>query len=149
MTSSVTFRGNVGHAWSTFTGTASSYLKRAYASWIDVLTWSLWPLTMYVVWRITHVGSGQTQVAGMDVIGFLLIGMIGLITWTATIWAGGYAIEHERAGGTLAAVLLTPASRVAVLAGYGIGGIVWLLPACAVVLICTNRRSRVAVRQRP
>jgi ABC-2 type transport system permease protein len=73
--------------------------------------------------------------------------MVGLITWSSSIWASGYAIENERAGGTAAALFLSPASRIAVIAGYGLGSFVWLLPSLGVVLLlalATGARFQIA-----
>ena len=143
----VAFRGAVGHFWATLLSTAGAHTTRSSAYLIDVLRVPLFPLIMYATWQITYAVSGQEQVAGMNVVGFLLVGMIGLIVWTATIWSGGYAIEYERAGGTVAALFLSPASRIAVIAGYGVGGVIWLLPAFVVVAVlglATGARLQVA-----
>ena len=133
--SAVALRGAPGHFWVTLLGTAGGYVKRANAYLVVVLPWVIGPAVMYATWRLTYAASGQDQVAGADVSGFLLVGMIGLNVWTATIWSSGYAIQHERQEGTVAALFLSPASRIAVVAGYGLGGIVWLLPAFAVVAL--------------
>lgn len=57
------------------------------------------------------------------------------MTWSSTIWSSGYAVEHERHEGTIAALFLSPASRVAVVAGYGLGAFVLSLPSLAVLAL--------------
>jgi ABC-2 type transport system permease protein len=143
----VTFRSASGQFWTVVVGTAAGYVKRSNAYLIDVLRWPLFPLIMYATWQLTYSVSGQDQIEGTSVSSFLLIGIIGMIVWSATIWAGGYAIEYERSGGTVAALFLSPASRIAVVAGYGIGGLIWLYPAFVVVAllgVATGARLQVA-----
>jgi ABC-2 type transport system permease protein len=134
-TAAVAFRGEWGHFWATLFGAAAGHIKRSNAYLIDIVRWPLFPLMLYATWQIGYTVSGQPEVAGTNAAGFLLVGIVGLIVWTATIWSGGYAIEYERSGGTAAALFLSPASRVAVVAGYGVGGMVWLCPALAVVAL--------------
>ncbi len=131
----VAFQSEAGHFWSVLWGSAVGYLKRSNAYLIDILRWPLFPLMLYATLQITYAASGRAEVAGANVPGFLLVGIVGLLVWGATIWAGGYAIEWERSTGTIAALLLSPASRVAVVLGYGLGGIVWLLPGFAMVAL--------------
>jgi ABC-2 type transport system permease protein len=90
---------------------------------------------LYATLQVAYAASGRAEVAGANVAGFLLVGIVGLLVWGATLWSGGYAIEWERSTGTIAALLLSPASRVAVVLGYGVGGLVWLLPGFAVVAL--------------
>ena len=134
-TSEVAFRGEPGRHWATVLATARSYISRINAYWIDVVRWPLYPLMLYATMRLTYSAAGRDTVAGANTSAFLLVGMFGLITWTATIWSSGYTLEFERSEGTIAALFLSPASRVAVILGYGLGGIVWLLPAVAVVTL--------------
>ena len=133
--STVEFRSATGHAWAALVATAGSYLQSSNAYLIDIIRWPLFPLILYATWQISYRVSGQTHIGGVEVAGFLLIGMVGQIVWTVTIWAGGYAIEYEREGGTAAALFLSPVSRAAVVAGYGVGGLIWALPALGVVAL--------------
>lgn len=148
----VAFQSEAGHFWSVLWGSAVGYLKRSNAYLIDILRWPLFPLMLYATLQITYAASGRAEVAGANVPGFLLVGIVGLLVWGATIWAGGYAIEWERSTGTIAALLLSPASRVAVVLGYGLGGIVWLLPGFAMVALlalATGARFDVATPLAP
>lgn len=125
--------GGAGHFWAVFAGTAVAQIKRSHTYLIDIVRWPLFPLMLYVTLRITYDAAGRQQVAGANTAGFLLVGTVGLLVWGATVWNGGYAIEWERSTGTIAALLLSPASRVAVVLGYGVGGTVWALPGFAMV----------------
>lgn len=141
------FVGPLAHLGAVVGATARSYLRRTNAYLIDVIRWPLGALIMFATWRLAYEVSGRGSVGGADAAGFLLVGTFGLITWTATIWSSGYAIEYERAEGTIAALFLSPASRVATIVGYGLGGFVWLLPALALVAalgVATGARLHVA-----
>ncbi len=143
----VTFYGPSGRLWAVLIATMRAYLKRSHAYLIDILRVPLYPLFTFATWRITYAVSGRGHVDGAAVSGFLLVGMLGMITWTSTIWSSGYAIEYERAEGTISALFLSPASRVAVIAGYGLGSFLWLAPSFAVVIalaLATGARLQVA-----
>ncbi len=144
---SVTFHGPAGQPWAVVRATVRAYLKRSHAYLIDILRVPLYPLFTFATWRITYAVSGRGHVDGAAVSGFLLVGMLGMITWTSTIWSSGYAIEYERAEGTIGALFLSPASRVAVIAGYGLGSFLWLAPSFAMVValaLATGARLQVA-----
>jgi ABC-2 type transport system permease protein len=139
--------GPAAHLRATVLATARGSVKRFNAYLIDVIRWPLFPLIAFATWRLTYAVSGHANVGGVDPSSFLLVGMIGLITWSATLWSGGYAIEHERYEGTIGALFMSPASRAAVVLGYGLGGFVWALPAFVVVTIlgfATGARLHVA-----
>jgi ABC-2 type transport system permease protein len=123
------------HLWAVVQATMQAYLKRFSAYLIELVRWPLSPLFMYATWRVTYEVSGRGHVNGATVSGFLLVGIFGLISWTSTVWASGYAIEFERHEGTSAALFLSPASRAAVVAGYGLGSFIWFLPSFAAVTV--------------
>jgi len=125
--------GPAAHLWATFVGTARAVVLRYSAYRIELIRAPLFPVLFFLTWRVTYDVAGQREVAGANVPGFLLVGMLGLMTWNATIWSSGYAIEHERQEGTVGALFLSPASRAAVVTGYGLGGFVWSLPSLAVL----------------
>lgn len=127
--------GPAAHYWQTLLWTAIVFVRRSNAYLIDVIRWPLYPLAIYATWRVGYAVAGRGEVGGVDAAGFLLIGMFGMITWTATVWGGGYALEYERYDGTIGALFLSPASRAAVIIGYGIGGLIWILPALIVVAL--------------
>lgn len=123
------FAGPLGQLCGVVGATARGFVSRSNAYLIDVIRWPLFPLIFFVMMRLTYSVSGQQTVDGLDVSAFLMIGMFGFITWSGTIWSSGYAIEYERSEGTAAALFLSPASRVAVIGGYGLGGFIWMLPS--------------------
>jgi ABC-2 type transport system permease protein len=127
--------------------TARSYLQQVSAYPIQLIRWPLGPLFTFATWRITYGAAGHGQVDGVSVSGFLLVGIFGLITWTSSIWSSGYAIQDERDSGTSGSLFLSPVSRAAVVAGYGVGSFVWFLPSFAVLLLLgslTGARLRIA-----
>jgi ABC-2 type transport system permease protein len=129
------FLGPWAHLWAVTLATAQAYLKRVSAYLIELVRWPLGPLFSFATWRVTYEVSGRSHVDGATASGFLLIGIFGLITWTSTVWASGYAIMYERHEGTSGALFLSPASRAAVVAGYGLGSFLWFLPSVAAVTL--------------
>lgn len=123
------------HIMAVMRATVRAYLKRFSAYAIELIRWPLGPLLTFAGWRITYSVAGRAHVDGASAAGFLLVGIFGLITWTSTLWSSGYAIEWERHEGTSPALFLSPASRAAVVAGYGVGSFVWFLPSFLCVLI--------------
>ena len=123
------FAGPYQHLWAVVKTTARGFVARSNAYWIDVIRWPLFPLVYFATMYLAYTASGRQTVGGVDTAAFLMVGMFAFITWSGTIWSSGYAVEYERSEGTIAALFLSPASRVAVIAGYGLGGFVWMLPA--------------------
>lgn len=143
---SVAYRSDPASFIATMMATARAYLQRSSAYVIELIRWPLGPLLTFAAWRITYGASGRAPVEGVTVSGFLLVGIFGMIIWTSSIWASGNAIEVERWSGTTASLFLTPASRVAVVTGYGIGSFIWFFPAfvaLAVVALVTGARFNV------
>ncbi len=139
----VTYRNPGAGFVATLLATSRAYLQRSSAYLIALIRWPLGPLFTFATWRVTYHAAGNGSVEGATVSGFLLVGVFGLITWTSSIWASGYAVEYERGEGTSASLFLTPASRAAVVAGYGLGSFVWFLPsfaALAFLAIVTGAR---------
>jgi ABC-2 type transport system permease protein len=131
----VTFRTGFARHGAAVFGTARRYAKGMNAYLIDVIRIPVWPLMLFATTRVTYAIAHRNVVDGVDASSFLLIGMIGMITWSSTIWSSGYALEAERYEGTSAALFLSPVSRVGVIAGYGLGSFIWLLPSFVVVII--------------
>jgi ABC-type multidrug transport system permease subunit len=134
-TSSVTFHTGFARHRAALLGTARRYAKGMNAYLIDVIRIPVWPLLLFATTRVTYSVAHRETVDGVGVSSFLLIGMVGMITWSSTIWSSGYALETERYEGTSAALFLSPVSRVGVIAGYGLGSFLWLLPSFLVVII--------------
>lgn len=141
------FAGPYRGTWAVIMATARGFVRRSNAYLIDILRWPVFPLIYYGVMRLVYSISGQRTVDGTDVAAFLLVGMFAFISWNGMIWSGGYAIEYERSEGTIAALFLSPVNRVAVIAGYGLGGFVWMAPSFVVVAllgVATGARFNVA-----
>jgi ABC-2 type transport system permease protein len=147
MVTAEAFAGPYRHLRAVVLTTARGFVARSNAYWIDVIRWPLFPLIYFATMYLAYTASGRETVGGVDVAAFLMVGMFAFITWSGTIWSSGYAVEYERSEGTIAALFLSPASRVAVIAGYGLGGFVWMLPAfVSMVLLglATGARFNVA-----
>ncbi|GAC1325307.1 MAG: hypothetical protein NVSMB22_15050 [Chloroflexota bacterium] len=129
------FLSERAHLWAVVLATTRAYLKRFSAYLIQLIRWPLGPLIMFVTFRITYSVSGRTHVDGATAAGFLFVGMIGMVMWTSTVWASGYALEFERYEGTSGALFLSPASRAAVVAGYGLGSFIWFLPSFVILVL--------------
>lgn len=113
--------------------TAEAEARRRVAYTIHIIRGPVFPALYYLTVLLAYRAAGRSVVAGVDVEGYLLVGTIGILLWSSNLWASGYAIEHERQEGTLLALLLTPASRSAVVLGYGLGDwAVWVLPSVVV-----------------
>lgn len=125
----------LAHLWATIRATAWRYVKTRYAYPIELLPWALTAFVSFAIWRITYAASGRDAVEGTPASAYLMIGLIGLGTWTSTIWSSGYTLEYERSEGTIGALFLAPASRAAVIAGYGLGSILWLAPSFIGILL--------------
>lgn len=139
--------GPIEHWANTILETARAEIKRHSAYVIDPLRWSVFPLLSYLTMWVSYDISGQPTVDGANTAGFLLIGMLGVLTWSSTIWSSGYAIENERSEGTINALFLSPASRFAVVLGYGLGSFFWLIPTAlllAVLAPLTDARFDIA-----
>jgi ABC-2 type transport system permease protein len=122
-----------GEWWQVVRSTSVASFKRMTAYIINVIRIPIFPaglfLTSYIAWN----AAGVETIDGVNVSGFLLAGMIGLICWSSSVWWSGSAIENERYEGTIAALFLTPASRVAVVFGHGLGGLLYMIPSFAVI----------------
>src|SRR5581483_6333220 len=109
--------------------TARGFLKRLSCYKIQIIRWPIGPILTFAVWRVMYGASGRTSVSGATLSGFLVTGVFGSILLSSSIWVSGYAIEWERDEGTSGSLFLSPASRSAVIAGYGLGAFVWFIPS--------------------
>lgn len=125
----------LAHRWAVLVATARTYfaILNSY-----VIQRARNPLTLalnFSTWRIAYSFTGHAHVNGATVSGFLLIGSFGNIIWFSTLWSSGFAIERARHEGTSGALFLSPASRPAVIVGYGLGALAMAVPAFVVVFI--------------
>lgn len=133
---SATTKGRLGSFIAVLLATAVAEIRRKRAYTIEIIRWPVFPAIYFILLLLTYRTSGQGSIAGLDVEGFLLVGTIAMVLWTSTIWAAGYAIEIERVEGTINSLFLTPASRAAVIFGYGLGSfVIFIVPTLVVVAI--------------
>lgn len=123
------------HARDTLLATTVASARRSAAYLIEIIRAPLFPLVYFATTYFAYAIAGRTTVDGTDLSGFLLVGLFGLEAWSASVWTSGYAIEAEREEGTIGALFMTPASRLLVIAGYGLGGFVFKLPSLAVIAL--------------
>lgn len=117
------------------TASASTFILRQAAYSIELLRWPLYPVLYFVTLYLTYQVSGREAVAGYPVGGFLVIGVLGMVLWTSNLWDSGYAIEYLRWEGTVNSLFLSPASRSAVVFGYGLGSLVVLVVPATIILV--------------
>jgi ABC-2 type transport system permease protein len=134
-TSSVTLHTGWRHFQQTVRATARSTFMRSIAYLINVIRIPLAPFVLYAVAYLAYQAAGRQTADGVAISGFLLIGMFGQVMVTSAVWETGSSIETERWEGTIAALFLSPASRIAVIAGYGLGGLLFLVPSLLVVAL--------------
>ncbi len=136
----------IGEWWQVVGSTSVTSFKRMTAYIINVIRIPIFPAGMFLTSYIAWNAAGVEAIDGVNVSGFLLAGMIGLICWSSSVWWAGSAIENERYEGTIAALFLTPASRVAVVFGHGLGGLLYMIPSFAVIgLLAAMTGARVNV----
>lgn len=128
--------GRVTSFFAVLIATALGEVARVRAYAIEIVRWPLYPVIYYSTLLLAYQVSGRSIVDGVSAEGFLFVGTIGMVLWTSTIWASGYAIEMERTEGTINSLFLTPASRAAVVFGRGIGSYaIFIVPTLAVLTI--------------
>lgn len=121
--------------WTALRSTTRMNLIQLCAYVINIIRMPLGPLMLFAVAWFAYNASGRTTIGGTNVAGFLLVGMVAQICWSAAVWGGGSAIENERYEGTIAALFLSPVNRMAVVIGHGFAGLIFLLPSMAVVAL--------------
>jgi ABC-2 type transport system permease protein len=114
--------------------TARRYLLR-FASQPVMLVRAPVSVLILLTYFMAYQVAGVTDVDGANAIGFLYIGSLAIDAWVSTVWGSGYAFQWERYEGTIESLMLSPASRVAVVLGNGIGEFIWNVPAQLLALI--------------
>jgi len=129
--------------------TCRAYVLQLMAYSIQIIRAPVWPVLYFMTMLLTYRAAGRSIVGGYGVAGFLLVGTFGMMLWDSCLWAGGYAIEAERSGGTLPSLFLTPANRAAVVLGYAIGSLVFFETPLIIILgitaVATGARFDVAM----
>lgn len=88
-------------------------------------------LAVLLAYRI----SGQTAVPAENVVGFLIVGIVAIQAWQATVWSCGFALQLDAYYGTLPSIMASPSNRTAVVLGYGMGDFVLSAPSVLVVFL--------------
>jgi ABC-2 type transport system permease protein len=114
--------------------TIRASLLRYASNPIMMLRGPIVPALMLVSFHLVYQVSGQTEVAGVDAMSFLVVGMLGTLAWSSTVWGSGNALQAESYLGTISAVVAAPGSLVGVIAGYGLANMIFGLPALAVCI---------------
>ncbi len=114
--------------------TARVFVLRFASNPIMVIRGPLGPLLLLMAFHLVYQVSGQHRVAGYDPMGFLVIGMFGTLVWSSTVWGAGNALQAEAYQGTISAVMVAPQRLSAVICGYGVGSMLFNLPALLVSL---------------
>lgn len=95
----------------------------------------LGPTLSFIAILLAYRISGQSAVPDDNVVGFLIVGTLAVQAWGATVWSCGFALQSDAFAGTLPSILATPASRMAVVLGYGAGDLVLSIPSTLLVLV--------------
>lgn len=112
--------------------TARAFLLRYASNPIMVIRGPLGPFLLLLTFHLVYSVSGQTEVDGVSAMGFLVVGMLGTLAWSSTVWGAGNALQAEAYQGTISAVVVAPQSLSSVILGYGVGSMLFNLPALVV-----------------
>ncbi len=115
--------------------TSRIFLLRYASNPIMLIRAPLSPVAILIGYHLAYEVSGQQQVGNASAMGFLVIGMLGMGAWNSTVWGCGNAIESEVFEGTISSVIAAPGRISAVIAGHGIGSIVFGLPALVMSIL--------------
>lgn len=114
--------------------TVRAFLLRFASNPIMLIRGPITPALMLISFYLVYDVSGQDEVGGVDAMSFLVVGMIGTLAWSTTVWGAGNALESENYEGTISAVVVAPQSLSGVIMGYGLGSMLFNLPALVVCL---------------
>jgi ABC-2 type transport system permease protein len=128
----------VPHFFDVMLATIRAEISRKCAYTIEVVRWPLWPVLYFSVLYLAYQAAGRDTVDGVSAAGFLLVGVFGMALWSTSVWTSGYTVEWERSEGTIQSLFLTPASRTAVVLGYGFGAmLLWVVPTSLILMLLT------------
>ena len=120
-----------------------TYIPWIINSLVQPVVWTF--ILIYAYRAIMGPGSGATlESHGWlgDPVGFLILGQVLLSLFNSLNWRAGMAIQRERWFGTLEIVFLTPASRIIMLAGSSIYGLLdagWVTFLAALTVVALTR----------
>ncbi|BAA81530.1 ABC transporter, permease protein [Aeropyrum pernix K1] len=128
-------------------------IRITYIPWIinSLIQPIIWTYILIYTYRAVLGETAQTlQKHGWpaDYVGFLILGQVLLSLFNALNWRAGMAIQRERWFGTLEIVFLTPASRLVMLTGSSIYGLLdagWVsFSAALIVFLATGTGFNIA-----
>ena len=108
------------------------FLLRYASNPIMLIRGPLSPVVMLVSFSLVYAVSGQDRVGGQDALGFLVIGMLGTLAWSSTVWGAGNALQAETYQGTIRAVMAAPQPLWTLIVGHGLGAMLYEVPALLV-----------------
>lgn len=117
------------------TATVRAFLLRWASNPLMIVRAPLGPILSLLGYVLVYSVSDQTRAGGQDAVGFLVIGMLANLAWTATVWGSGNALQDEIYSGTIGSVLVAPGRTAAVVLGHGIGGTIWGLPGLVACIL--------------
>jgi ABC-2 type transport system permease protein len=126
---------SVRHFWWVVLATVRTYNLQFASNTIQLVRGPSGAVLEFIAIMLVYRISGQTAVAEQDVLGFLLAGQLAVYAWGATVWACGFGLSMEAHTGTLGPMFASPANRLAVVTGYGVGNFAWSLPSILSLLI--------------
>jgi ABC-2 type transport system permease protein len=109
--------------------TTRVFLLRYASNPILLIRSPLTPVLILIGFHLAYDVSGQHTVGTASAMGFLVTGMLATGAWSSTVWGSGNAIQNEIYEGTISSVIAAPGRISAVITGYGIGSIIFGLPA--------------------
>jgi ABC-2 type transport system permease protein len=115
--------------------TARVFTLKLASNTIQLLRSPLYPLFVLIGYYLAYKISGQTTVPQAQVLGFLVTGLIATAAWQAAVWGAGVALQFEMWSGTIGTILISPGPTSAVIIGYSLGNMIFLLPATVVTVI--------------
>ncbi|MGQ4891881.1 MAG: ABC transporter permease [Candidatus Njordarchaeia archaeon] len=90
-------------------------------------SWLLVSLISPFLWITLFILFGQAFSVGTDFVGFITIGMLGLDMASQTLWGFGLGLRREQMRGTLLSLYASPSSRIAILLGMALEGILEII----------------------
>lgn len=117
------------------TATARVFLLRYASNPVMLIRAPLSPVLILIGFHLAYDVSGQQTVDGANATGFLVTAILGTGAWSATVWGSGNAIQAEVYEGTISSVIAAPGKISAVITGYGLGSMLFGLPALVVSIV--------------
>lgn len=128
-------RSGLALNWGVFCATVRLMVLRWASNTIQLIRGPLYPLLSLIAFKIVYDISGQTTVDQEKVMGFLVTGVLATMSWQATVWGAGIALQSEMWSGTIGTILMSPGSSTAVILGHTFGNFVFTFPSVLVAFV--------------